>query len=140
MGELWESRVQSAASQRASPLPLGPPSPPPSPPPPPTLPPALTPPSSNSVSLLAENHRRLRADLTLRPQTMWENRPGFMLRSEPTEDNESARLRQRVYLHVVLGVAPVPLGVQVAQVKFLLLAQMDLCHGAADLARHEVCT
>lgn len=133
MGELWESRVQSAASQRASPLPLGPPHPTPHPPSP-------SPPSSISVSLLAENHRRLRADLTLRPQTMWENRPGFMLRSEPSEDNESARLRERVYLHVVLGVAPVPLGVQVAQVKVLLLAQMDFCHGAADLARHEVCT
>lgn len=59
---------------------------------------------------------------------------------KPLREHGCAFLRRCAYLHVVFGVAPVPLGVQVAQVKALLLAQVDFCHGAADLARHKVCT
>lgn len=62
MGELWETRVQSVASQHVS---L-------------SLSARLPPTSSISVSLLAENHRRLHADHILRPQMIWENRPCFM--------------------------------------------------------------
>jgi len=59
MGELWETRVKSVASQHASlslllPLPFS---------------------FSISVSLLAENHRRLHADHILQPQMIWENMP-----------------------------------------------------------------
>lgn len=62
MGELWETRVQSVASQHVS---L-------------SLSARLLPTSSISVSLLAENHRRLHADHILRPQMIWENRPCFV--------------------------------------------------------------
>lgn len=59
MGELWETRVQSVASQHVA-LSLSSSSP-------------LS--FSISVSLLAENHRRLHADRILRPQMIWENMP-----------------------------------------------------------------
>ena len=39
--------------------------------------------------------------------------------------------------HVVAGVAPVALRVEVAQVEVVLQAQGDARHGAGDLARHE---
>ncbi len=42
------------------------------------------------------------------------------------------------YLHIVFGVAPVPLGVQVAQAEALQLAKVNLCHRTADLTRHKV--
>lgn len=42
------------------------------------------------------------------------------------------------YLHIVFGVAPVPLGVQVAQAEALQLAQVNLCHRTADLTCHKV--
>lgn len=42
------------------------------------------------------------------------------------------------YLHVVFGVAPVPLGVQVAQAEALQLAQVNLRHRTADLTSHKV--
>lgn len=42
------------------------------------------------------------------------------------------------YLHVVLGMAPVPFGVQVAQAEALQLAQVNLCHRTTDLTRHKV--
>lgn len=42
------------------------------------------------------------------------------------------------YLHVVFGVAPVPLGVQVAQTEALQLAQVNLRHRTADLTSHKV--
>lgn len=137
MGELWETRVQSVASQHAalsfssrSPLSF-----------------------SISVSLLAENHRRLHADRILRPQMIWENMPCLMLRAHvnPVQLSQQCThslclflwacvwLRMCVsYLHVVLGVAPVPLGVQVAQAEALQLAKVNLCHRTADLTRHKV--
>ena len=39
--------------------------------------------------------------------------------------------------HVVAGVSPVALRVEVAQVQIVLQPQGDACHGAGDLARHE---
>jgi len=144
MGELWETRVQSVASQQEAPSlfdrsPLS---------------------FSISVSLLADNHRRLHADRILRPQMIWENMP----RECSCAHLNSAQLCSSArtvcvyfsgtvcgfgcvcvcvcvcvfYLHVVFGVAPVPLGVQVAQAELLLLAEVDLCHRTADLTRHKV--
>lgn len=57
-----------------------------------------------------------------------------------SEDPPRRRVCESAYLHVVFGVAPVPLGVQVAQVKALLLAEVDFCHGSADLSCDKVCT
>lgn len=42
------------------------------------------------------------------------------------------------YLNVVLGVTPVPLGIQVAQAKTVQLPKMNLGHWAADFPSHEI--
>ena len=41
-------------------------------------------------------------------------------------------------LHVVAGVAPVALGVEVAQHEVVLQAELDAGHGVGDLAGHEL--
>lgn len=42
------------------------------------------------------------------------------------------------YLHIVAGMAPIPLGIQVAQTEALQLAQVNLGHRTADLPCHKI--
>lgn len=42
-----------------------------------------------------------------------------------------------IYLNIVFGVSPVPLGVQVAEFHELLVAERYPRHGLSDLSRHK---
>lgn len=42
------------------------------------------------------------------------------------------------YLHIIFGMAPVSLGVQIAQAEALQQPKMDLCHRATDLPSYKI--
>ncbi len=138
MGELWETRVQSVASQHAA-LSLSSRSP------------------SLSLSLFLFWQRIIGGFMQIAYCGLkWSGKTcpvNAMCTSEPCSTLKQCTHSLCLflwacvwlwlcvfYLHIVFGVAPVPLGVQVAQAETLQLAKVNLCHRTADLTRHKVWT